>query len=153
MLERLIRWRLSRQKKVLDKHVGRRGFLQITSARIIQNGRAVVISYQAGNQYRLPAELLRKIYLGCEDEHPFYAEKQRRNHEPEDPRIVDTELFDNYPCVVRVFFDDGQALDMAWDVVLRFFEPDYQHFGGFTDRAKALATKWSEEEGPFRIDD
>ena len=45
---------------------------------------------------------------------------------------------------MRVYLDNGEIYDVAWDMILMACEPAYEHFGGLTEDSKEFISRWFE---------
>lgn len=121
------------------------GFSRFLSSHVRDRGETVDFCMKSGAVYSVPAEYVRRWFRGHENEY------ERRNDAITGNDRLAVVRSRRLPGneYVRVVFSDGYVFEVAWDTVLMACEPRYEHYGGLTDRAKALIQWWSRNHGPF----
>jgi hypothetical protein len=115
-----------------DLRAHEEGYDRFSRSAVLDDGKAVKVVMRSGAQYILPTGLLMDIFEG-------YRRAPQAVSSPR--RVVRTRRLKDERAVL-VTLDNGERLTLPWDTVLMACEPRFEHFGGLTDKSRAITQKW-----------
>lgn len=125
--------------RLTDKNLRKKGFSAFASSGVREGGKVVRFNYPSGVSYDVPVSYIATWYPDREQD--LALDELRAIHS----RRVMGGLF------VRIRFSNEVIVYVGSDIVLMSCEPEFEHFGGFTDLSQGLTKKWFSEAGPFKV--
>ncbi len=98
--------------------------------------------FQSGARYDVPVDYLLLWYEGYRGDHNRELGRPFDSSREPTTATKTRRLRDGH--VVRVYLDNGEIYDVAWDMILMACEPAYEHFGGLTEDSKEFISRWFE---------
>lgn len=126
--------------KILDSAALRLGWASFRTARVLDDGRSILIAFEAGGAYRVEVGYLLKWGLPVRPGAGGGAGMRRISK----ARCASgrQRLF--------VYLDDGSRFEVPWDTVLMACEPRYEHYGGLTEASRQLVKTWARRRSQER---
>lgn len=124
----MVKKRAQFMKTIRDKYVASNGWLTFSASNVINYGKAIRVKYTNGKQYEIPLPYI--LTWGCE----LLTKASRRCSKL---RILRTRRVTD-SSAISIALNDGLKFQIAWDTVLMFCEPTYEHSGGLTKQFRGL---------------
>lgn len=112
------------------------GLDRITAVALEDGGATLVVEFEGGYRYRLPAPCALALIPDV-DSGPSAVLRQV--------------AVPGWGNAVELTLSDGSLVDLSTHSILSGYEPDYEHFGDFPEGPAADIRRRYEEHGPFRI--